>query len=189
MIRLQSLLAASVLGLTLSTSALAGTFTIDTAHSMAIFKIGHQGIGNIYGRFNNITGTFTTNATGQLVGADVTIQATTVDTAVTRRDDHLRSADFLNVAQFPTIKFVSTAVAALDNNTYELTGNFTLHGVTKEVTLQVEQVGSGTDQTGHARIGAEGRFAIRRSDYGMTGLPTAAGDDVGILLAFEGFQQ
>ncbi len=179
-------LKATVLFLALTPFAQAANYTIDTNHSSCIFKVGHMGIGKIYGRFSQISGTFATDAEGTLTAASVDVKTQTVDTAVTRRDDHLKSADFLNVAQFPLMKFRSTGVTALDSGKYELTGDFTLHGVTRSVTLEMEQIGRAADGS---RIGSEGTFTIKRTDFGMNNLLQQAGDEIQILLAFEGIKQ
>jgi len=170
----------------LSAPASAATFNIDPVHSAVVFNVGHLNVSKVWGRFNDFSGTISVDdATGALTGVNVTVKTNTVDTAVARRDTHLKSADFFNVTQFPTMTFVSTSVAAVEANRYELTGEFTLKGVTKTVQLEVVQLGRARDANGE-RLGAEGTFTIKRSEFGMTyGLPTQVGDDVAITVAFE----
>lgn len=179
-------LSSVVLFLGLAPLAHSATFNLDTNHTSAVFKVGHLGIGKIYGTFNQITGSFQTDDQGQLTAASVDVKVSTVNTGVSRRDDHLKSADFFNAAQFPLMTFRSTSVVALDSGKFEVAGNFTLHGVTKPVTLEMAQIGIAEDGS---RIGAEGTFTIKRSDYGMTNLLNQAGDEILILLAFEGIKQ
>ncbi len=179
-------LQAAVLFLALAPLAQAASYTIDPNHSSCVFKVGHLGIGKIYGRFSQISGTFTTDGEGTLTAASVNVKTQTVDTTVTRRDDHLKSADFLNVAQFPLMTFRTTNVLAQDSGKYELTGDFTLHGVTRSVTLEMEQTGRAADGS---RVGSEGTFTIKRTDFGMANLLDQAGDEIQILLAFEGIKQ
>lgn len=172
------------------TTAFGATYHLDPDHTMAYFKIGHLGLAKVIGRFNQIAGTLVLNdANGMLTAANVTIQTTSVDTGVARRDNHLRTADFLNVAQFPTMTFVATSVVAIDATHFELQGDFTLHGVTKPVTVQTTQVGLGADATGIKHVGAEGAFTIKRSDFGMGNMIPMVGDEVEIFLSFDGIKQ
>lgn len=173
--------------LMMTVPATAATFQVDASHSAVIFRVGHMGISSLYGRFNDISGTFsTTDATEQLSAISITVKSTSVDTGVPRRDNHLRSVDFFNSAVFPDIKFTSTSVTVLENGSYEISGTLALHGVTKNVTFNAVKVGSGRDAAGNPRIGGEGTLSIKRSEFGMTGLPTAAGDDIRLQIAFEG---
>ncbi len=181
---------AMVIGGSGANLALGSTYQLDADHSMAYFKIGHLGLTKIIGRFNTLAGTLTLNdANSMLTAADVTIQATSVDTGVARRDNHLRTADFFNVAQFPTLKFHVTNVASIDATHLELTGDFTLHGVTKPITVQATQLGLGADSQGNKHLGAEGSFTFKRSDFGMTVMQGAVGDEVEVFLSFDGVKQ
>lgn len=167
--------------------ASAANFQVDPSHSSVIFRVGHMGISNLYGRFNDVSGTFATNdATEQLSAISIKVKSTSVDTGVSRRDNHLRSADFFNATMFPEISFVSTSVTVLENGSYEISGDLSLHGVTKSLTFTAVKVGSGQDAAGNPRVGGEGSLSIKRSDYGMTGLMSAAGDDIRLQIAFEG---
>lgn len=186
----QRLVVAMVMSSSVGAAAYGATFQIDPAHTGVIFKVGHLGISKIYGRFNQVSGSFATDdATGALTAATIEARTESVDTGVGRRDNHLRSADFFNAVQFPVIRFVSSNVRVLENRRFELAGELSLHGVTRPVTLVVTQVGSGTDASGTTRIGAEGALTVRRSDFGMTNLMDTAGDEINLLLAFEGFRQ
>jgi polyisoprenoid-binding protein YceI len=98
---------------------------------------------------------------------EVTIQATSVDTAQADRDTHLRSADFFSVEQFPTLTFKSTSVAAKGTDTYQVTGDLTIHGVTRQVVMPVTFLGLAKDPWGNQRAGFEAEFTINRKDYGL----------------------
>lgn len=170
----------------LSSAAFGATYQLDPAHSFVVFRVGHMGISTVVGRFNEIAGTLTLDETSSAFqGASIDVKAASIDTGIARRDNHLRSTDFFDTAQFPLIQFRSSSVRSLDNDRYELAGDITLHGVTKPVTLEVGQVGAGLDAGGTARIGGTGTFTIKRSDFGMTGLLTTAGDNVTLTVDFE----
>jgi polyisoprenoid-binding protein YceI len=113
------------------------------------------------------------------------IKATSIDTASSGRDDHLRGPDFFNVAQFPTIAFQSTSVKKIDEKNFEVAGNLTLHGVTKPVSVRMEKTGAGKGREGEALVGFEGTFAIQRSQFGMGyGVPNL-GDEVRLTVSVE----
>ena len=162
------------------------TYTIDTGHSGLLFRIKHLGIGYTYGRFNEFTGSFTTDD-ADLGNAQVSIEVkvASVDTNDAKRDNHLRSPDFFNVAQFPTMTFRSTSIVRSED-AYQVQGDLTLHGVTKPVTMTMRKVGAGKDPWGNTRVGFEGALTIQRSAFGMTNLMDAAGDQVDITIGIEG---
>jgi polyisoprenoid-binding protein YceI len=167
----------------------ADTWTVDAVHSAALFKVQHMGAGFSYGRFNKIAGTVTTDADATKNAVSITIAADSVDTANTQRDDHLKGDAFFNVKQFPEITFVSTAWTAAGADTWTVTGNFTLRGVTKPVTATVRKTGQGKappQMGGKDLIGYETSFAIKQTDFGMKyGIPAALSDDVTIILSVE----
>jgi polyisoprenoid-binding protein YceI len=167
-------------------------FEIDAGHSSVGFKIKHAGVSYAHGRFNDISGSFSLdgdNAAGCSIS--VTIKSDSVDTNDAKRDGHLKSPDFFNCAQYPTITFKSTAVAATTSKThFDVTGDLTLHGVKKSVRARVEKVGEANlgDRFGY-RAGFEGTLQIKRSDFGMKEMLNMIGDEVTITLSFEGLRQ
>ncbi len=178
------------------TSALAqaqsATYKIDKAHSEADFTIRHMAISNVHGRFGNIAGTIVYDDKDVAKSmVDATIDVSTVDTGVAARDGHLKSPDFFDVAKFPTMTFKSASVAKSSDG-FDVTGNLTLHGVTKPVTLHVvaskEQVGM--DGKSVAR-GFEATATLHRQDFGLVWNGTlksgdnALGDDVKIDISIE----
>lgn len=146
------------------------TYTIDPAHSGAHFTVRHMMITNVRGGFHNVKGTVVydpENPSNSSVHAE--IDAATIDTREAQRDAHLRSADFLDVEKFPTITFRSTQVAAGGEGEWKVTGDLTIHGVTRPVTLHVEgPAAEGKDPWGNIRSGASATTKIKRSDFGLT---------------------
>lgn len=164
------------------TSALAETYKIDPAHSTILFKTQHFGAGYTYGRFMRFTGQL---ETGKKSSVALEIDASSVFTAQRKRDGHLKSPDFFNVKQFPKISFKSTKVVAR-GKTYTVTGDLTLHGVTKKITVKMKLVGKGKNPMSKQElIGFEGSFSIKRSAYGMSKMIGPAGDVVTLTLAIE----
>ncbi len=149
--------------------ARADTWQIDPAHTNVEFTVRHMMISNVKGQFQKTAGTITANgsdaASAQI---DATIDASSVDTRVEKRDMHLKSPDFLDVAKYPTITFKSTKVEAAGPNKWKVTGDLTLHGVTKPVVLDVEGSGPPIQVMGHTRAGASATAKINRSDFGLT---------------------
>jgi len=172
-----------------SASAAADTYDIDASHSAVIFRIQHMKAGYQYGRFNDFSGTIVFDE-ANLAGSSVKVEVktTSVDTNNVKRDDHLRNPDFLDCAQFPTMTFASTAVKAAGTG-YEVAGNLTLHGVTKPVTVVMTKTGAAADPWGGFRIGFEGVLTVKRTDYGMDKKLDGAGDEIRMILAFEGVKK
>lgn len=161
------------------------TYKIDTVHSTVIFKVLHMNAGNAYGRFNVIEGEIVHDDAAPEKGTvNITVKADSVDTANAKRDEHLKSPDFLNVAEFPTITYKSTTAKKISEKEYELTGDLTLHGVTKPVTAKLVHIGSVEDKrAGGTRAGAEATFTIKQTDFGMT--PKMLGDEVEVIVSTE----
>jgi polyisoprenoid-binding protein YceI len=146
------------------------TYPIDPAHSGAHFTVRHMMITNVRGGFRNVKGTVVCdpeNPANSSVEAE--IDASSIDTREAQRDTHLRSADFLDVEKFPTITFRSTAVAKAGEGEWKVTGDLTIHGVTRAVVLNVEgPAPEGKDPWGNTRSGASATTKIKRSDFGLT---------------------
>jgi len=148
----------------------ADTWQIDPAHTNVEFTVRHMMISNVKGQFQKTAGTITANGNDPASAKiDATIDASSIDTRVEKRDMHLKSPDFLDVAKFPTITFKSTKVEADGPNKWKVTGDLTLHGVTKPVVLEVEGSGAPiSDPMGNTRAGASATTTIKRSDFGLT---------------------
>jgi len=144
---------------------------LDPAHTLAEFTAKHMMITNVRGHFTEVNGTVTIDrGHPDRTGAQVTITAASITTGVDDRDNHLRSADFLNVAKYPQVTFVSTAVNgsfAQPGDTFSLDGNLTIAGVTRPVTLAVEYEGEAKDLSGHARVAFSADTTIDRREFGL----------------------
>jgi polyisoprenoid-binding protein YceI len=161
-------------------------YAIDGAHAGINFKIAHMGLSWIQGRFDEFAGNFAIDANdpGKCTFA-LNINPASIDTNNQKRDDHLRNADFLNVKQFPAMSFKSTAVKAVEGG-YEVTGDFTMHGVTKPMTLTL--VGGRTAEfpKGVTRTGFSSEFVVRRADFGIDKFLPAVGEKIYVAVSFEG---
>jgi polyisoprenoid-binding protein YceI len=150
-------------------TALTGSYAIDPAHSRIGFVARHAMVTKVRGQFDDFEGAFTVDgADPSKSAASITLQVVSVDTRNEMRDGHLRTNDFFNAEQFPTITFRSTAVSHEGGNDFAVTGDLTIKGVTKAITIPLEFQGSATDPFGNARIGFEGSTQIQRSDYGIS---------------------
>ena len=182
---LAAILLTSVPNAVQSVSAAAKTYTIDQTHSWVVFKVKHKNVGYAFGRFNEMAGTVKFDeAEPASSSLQITIRTASIDTGNDGRDKHLRSPDFFDVKQFPVMTFKSTSAKKTGDNTYALTGNFMLKGVTKSITVSVEHVGTAPGPRG-TTIGAISTFKIKRSDYGIDYMPGGLGDEVEITMALE----
>jgi polyisoprenoid-binding protein YceI len=149
-------------------STLTGTYTIDAAHSTLGFVARHAMVTKVRGAFNEFEGTATLDGENPANSvAKVTIKTASIDTRNDQRDDHLRSNDFFAMEEFPEITFVSTGVTA-DGDSFNLTGDLTVKGVTKSVTVPFEYEGSAKDPFGNDRVGFSGSLVINRKDFGVS---------------------
>jgi polyisoprenoid-binding protein YceI len=173
----------------------ADTFVFDKVHSTIGFQIRHL-FSTVPGKFDDFTGTINFDeANPDNSSVEVTIQSASVDTGFEKRDDDLRSPNFFDAKQFPTITFKSTSVKATGSNTADVTGDLTMHGVTKEVVLKVELLGKGPGpKPGSLISGWDASTALKRSDYGLAWNKVIegtqiVGDDVKIELHVEADKQ
>jgi polyisoprenoid-binding protein YceI len=153
-----------------ATSAALTTWKIDPAHSSAEFKVKHMMISNVKGSIKGITGELKEHATdASLSSIEATLDVSTLSTGEAQRDAHLKSADFLDLEKYPTITFKSTSVQPKGPAEYTVTGDLTIHGVTRPVTLNVEgPTPPHKDPWGNTRIGLEATTKINRKDFGLT---------------------
>jgi polyisoprenoid-binding protein YceI len=141
-----------------------GIWQVDPVHSRIGFAAKHLGIATVRGNFKEFEGTLDLDA-GRVYG---TVQAASLDTNVEKRDEDLRSPSFFSVAEYPEMRFESTEIRSLGEDTFEIEGDFTLRGVTNPIVLRAELGGTETDPWGHERIALEVTGEIDRSDWGMT---------------------
>jgi polyisoprenoid-binding protein YceI len=144
-------------------------YRIDPAHSSALFTVRHMMITNVRGAFSGIQGNVSYDPDDvQSTSINVDIEASTVNTQDAQRDTHLKSAEFLDVSKFPTISFHSVKVQAIDGGELSITGDLTIHGVTRPVVLRVDPPSAeAKDPWGNLRMGASATTRIRRSDFGL----------------------
>jgi polyisoprenoid-binding protein YceI len=167
--------------------AVAGTsYEADPVHSSVIFSISHFGVGKFYGRINNPEGKIILDEKNPPASSvEITVKALDIDTANEKRDKHLKSADFFNVEKFPLIHFKSRGVKKVSGNEYEVNGDLTFLGKTRNMSIKAKHLGSGKDAWGGQRAGFESKFLIKRSDFGMDFMMGAIGDEVDITISIE----
>ena len=171
----------TILSLLLSANVSATPYKVDMGHSAVLFKVKHFNVGYTFGSFKSFKGSLEEGASVEL-----TVDASSVDSNVEKRDSHLKGPDFFNVKQFPEITFKSSK---WEGDT--VTGALTFHGVTKEVSLKVEKVGAGADPWGNQRVGYYGELTIKRSDFGVSyGVKEgSASDELTLIISLEGVQK
>jgi len=166
------------------------TWKIDPKHSNAQFVVRHLGISNVQGQFTKVSGTVELDekdVTKSSVNA--TIDASSVDTRVEIRDQDLRSDHFFDVAKYPTLTFQSKRIARAADGKVQMTGDLTMHGVTREVTFDLEGPSDAIEDSGRMKRGASATGVIKRSDFGINGAEATAGDEVKITLDVEMIKQ
>jgi polyisoprenoid-binding protein YceI len=185
--------AVSLLALPLAAFAAPETYTLDPYHTYPNFTVDHLGVSTMYGRFDKSSGKATLDRAAKSGSLDITIEAASLSTGdhekgsrTRSRDEHLRAADFFNVAEFPKITYKSTKFVFTGDNPSAIEGSLTLLGVTKPVPLTIDRFrcipaqGSGKERCGG---NASGKF--KRSDFGMKyGIPSV-GDEIGLIVEFE----
>lgn len=168
----------------------AQTYQIDPIHTSLVFRVKHMNTAYVYGMFRDVKGNVIVNEANPAQSSiNIEVDANSVYTANEQRDNHLRSPDFFNTRQFPTIRFASTEVRKVNATTVQVKGNLTIRGVTRPITANVVLTGRGKNPQGRDLIGFETTFTIRRSEYGIRyGLP-GLGDEVRVILSIEAVRQ
>jgi polyisoprenoid-binding protein YceI len=187
------LLMASLISAALPVHAFAAdTYTLDPAHTQAIFTINHLGYSTITGSMHDLKGTLVLDSSKpEHSTIDVTIGANSVDTGYAARDKVLQGPMFFNTGQFPTITFKSTHIKKTGEKTADIEGNFTLLGITKPLTLKTifNRMGPDTVGTNVYKAGFTATTSIKRSDFGMKAYVPYVGDYVQVVINFEGIKQ
>lgn len=165
-------------------------YTMDTEHTFIQFKVQHLGYSWLHGNFNNFSGTFYYDENNpEKSSAELTIKTNSIDSNHAERDKHLRSDDFLNVDKFPEAKFISTKYIPGKEGKGTLRGDFTLHGVTKEIDIEIEHFGAGDDPWGGFRRGFEGKTKFRMADFGLVYDLGVKSKDVELSFSIEGIRE
>ncbi len=192
----RSLLPLALAGTFAMPALAADSYTIDPTHTYVHFEVDHLGMSRMRGRFDQVMGKFTLDQAAKSGSVDITIRTASVTTGDNdkgnrprSRDEHLRSPDFFNTAEFPTMTFKSTKVTFKGDAPGTIEGNFTLLGVTKPVTLTVENWKCGENpMSKKAMCGANATATIKRSDFGMKYAVPAVGDEQKLWIEMEGYK-
>lgn len=167
-------------------SVRAQDYTLDDQHTSIVFAVSHLGYSYCYGMFGKYTGEMTFDPANPAASKfRLVVDAASLDTKSEKRDEHLRGPDFFNVNQFPEITFVSESVEASEKN-LSVSGILTLHGVSKPIVLPLVHMGGGPGPDGKEHVGFTGQLVIKRSDFEMTTYLPNIGDEVTLILSFEG---
>lgn len=190
MLNIKYVLATGLLITSLSSSALSapGQYSIDPAHTSVNFNIDHMGFSKVLGRFNTISGDIIVDTKGS-AQLKVNIQTSSVDTNHQKRDEHLRSPDFLNTKQFPKMTFSSQLQMDAADSQATLLGELNMLGIKRPVTLKLQKGKEGKDPWGLHRIGYSAQTVLKRSDFGMDFMQGGVGDDIEINIQLEAVKQ
>jgi polyisoprenoid-binding protein YceI len=174
----------------LPATAAVEVYDLDPSHMSVVFSCSHMNMSYTYGIFRQAQGRVILDRTNPAACKfQMSIDASSLDTNQPQRDQHLKSPDFFNVAQFPSITFDSTAVQQGNSSqgvVYQVTGNLTMHGVTQQIVLPIQMLGEGKSPDGSYHAGFMTQFTLKRSDFGMNNLLNMVGDPIGITVSFEG---
>jgi polyisoprenoid-binding protein YceI len=183
---------AAALAVTVVPATAQSTWNIDSAHSAAQFQVRHLMISNVRGEFGKMSGTASFDGKDySSIKAEAVIDVPSISTREKKRDDHLRSPDFFDAAKYPTISFRSKRVENIKGSSFNLIGDLTMRGVTREVTLAVEATPMIKGMSGERRIGAHATARLNRQDFGvkwnstLDGGGVVVGDEVQITLDLE----
>jgi polyisoprenoid-binding protein YceI len=187
---MQSFFCKAIIGvlvfLGLGTAAPADDYTVDAVHSSVSFKIKHMGLSYVHGRFNSFSGSFTIDSSDpSKTSFKMAIKSQSVDTNNQGRDGHLRGPDFFNARQYSSIDFKSSSVKPVEGG-YEVTGDLTLHGETKPITITLLGGTVVNDPRGGPKTGFSGDFVIKRTDFGISKFKEMLGEDVHVSVGIEG---
>ena len=183
----KSVFAALVVSVALPLSAIAAdSYTVDPLHTFPRFRINHLGFSTMQGRFDKTTGKVTLDRAAKTGSVELAIETASVSTGFVKRDDHLKSPDFFNAAEYPTITYKSTAIRFKGDVPSSVEGNLTIAGVTKPVTFTIDAFNCGANPMNKKEeCGADASADIKRSDFGVKyGVPNI-GDDVKLILEIE----
>lgn len=179
-------LVAALMGMVAAQPASAADkFKLDSVHSSLVFRVKHMNVSYSWGSIHSPEGSITWDSADPTKSTiEITAKAENIDTNNAKRDQHLKSPDFFDAKQFPTLTFKSTAIKPAGENKYDVTGDLTIRGVTKSITVSLDHVGTVSGQRG-TKTGFDGSFTINRQDFGVAYMPQGIGNDVTIHVALE----
>lgn len=167
----------------------ADSYSVDPAHTYTHFSVSHLGFSTMQGRFDQSSGKVTLDRAAKSGSVDITIEAASLNTGYAKRDDHLKSPDFFNVAENPKITFKSSSVKFRGDTPATVEGTLTLLGVSKPVTLTINAIKCGTNPMNKKELcGAAASAQIKRSDFGMKYGAPGIGDDIGLVFEIEAYK-
>lgn len=184
-------LVGTTLLLALAGNVYAADYVIDGSgagmHSAVNFRASHMGISSLWGRFNDISGHFSYDAS-DIAASSIMVEIATasLDSNHEARDEHLRTSDYLDAEKYPESTFASTSIRDLGMGKLQVTGDFTLHGVTKEISFEAVRTGEGETPFGDYRVGFEAEATIDLADYGINVMPVS---QLTLFMAIEGIRQ
>ncbi|MBL4852326.1 MAG: polyisoprenoid-binding protein [Gammaproteobacteria bacterium] len=185
---LKPLLISSAIALPFASIAAPVTYTIDPTHTYPYFAVSHLGFSTMQGRFNKTQGSIVIDQEAKTGSVNIVIDAESIDTGFKKRDDHLRSPDFLNAVEFSEIVYESTKVT-IDGDTATVEGELTIAGTTKAVTLDVSKISCGIHPFNKKEVcGFDASATISRADFGITYGSPAIGDTLELTFAVEGIK-
>ncbi len=167
----------------------AESYTADPAHTYALFSVSHFGYSTMHGRFDKSSGKVTLDRAAKNGTVDITIEAASISTGFAKRDEHLKSPDFFNAAEFPTITYKSDSIKFKGDSPVSVEGKLTLLGVTKPVTLAIDAFKCGPNpMSKKEECGAAATAQIKRSDFGMKSFLPGVGDDIKMEFEIEAYK-
>jgi len=176
--------------LSVKTLAAVENYEIDPAHTYPNFTVSHLGFSTMYGRFDKTSGTFAIDRVSRQGAVDITIQTSSINTGLEKRDDHLRSPDFFNTVEFPVATYKSGSVKFEGDEPKIIEGNLTLLGITKPVILTITAFKCGQNPMNNkAMCGIDATGSLKRSDFGMKYALPGVGDDIRLMISVEGYKK
>lgn len=192
---MKSLMVSTMVALVISSAALAAEYDVDKAHTNINFEVAHLVISTVTGRFNEFSGSFQLNEKSHLQSVNGVVQAASIDTDNPKRDKHLRSGDFFDVTKYPTLNLAADKLDIAPGKSKKVKAKLTIHGVTKEVPVEIKFNGLVKDPWGNQKAGISAETKINRKDYGLTWNETLetggllVGEDVKIKLNVQGSEK
>ena len=179
-----------LIGFAVSPAAAVETYTLDPTNCYVVFRIMYLGVGYTFGGFQGPTGKMVFDDNAQANSwIEMQVQASMVSTLVSKRDNHIKSADFLNADKYPAISFQSRSVRKAGNNQYEIVGDLMLLGKKQPLTVTAVKTGEAKDPWGNYRVGFETAFTIKRSEFGMDFMLNGLSDEVQLTVSVQGVRQ